>query len=113
MSKFNFKGLMSEFFSLDNLGKIANNATTTTKLLAVKPNRQTMAFLLSVILTNNSQRYSLNPSIFGRVSVYNGLIGVNTKPKGNSPSRLVTVVESRYPICGNTTLTKHIGGNHA
>lgn len=113
MSKFNFKGLMSEFFSLDNLGKIANNATTTTKLQAVKPNRQTMAFLLSVILTNNSQRYSLNPSLFGRVSVYNGLIGVNTKPKGNSPSRLVAVVETRCPMCGNFSLTKLQGGYHA
>lgn len=99
---------------LSCVASVGDNGVLSQNSKAVKPNRQTMAFLLSVILTNNSQRYSLNPSLFGRVSVYNGLIRPNTIPfLGNKSSRLVTVVESRCPICGNKTLTKLLGGYHA
>lgn len=107
MSKFNFKGLMSEFFSLDNLGKIANNATTTTHKAVIKPNRQTMAFLLSEI-RQNQHIYALLGCFF----FYVGLIGVNTKPKGNSPSRLYAVVETQRLFLA-FSLTKHKGGYHA
>lgn len=106
MNIFNFKVLMSEFFSLDNLAKIANNAITTTHK-AVKPNRHTLAFLLSEI-RQNQHIYAL----FGCIFFYVGLIGVNTKPKGNSPSRLYAVVETQRLFLA-FSLTKHKGGYHA
>ena len=91
--------------------------TATTKYIAVKPNRHSLAIFVPVIhgatnpmiTTSTNARHSLYaPSI----ASYDGLIGVNTTPfTGNSPSRLYTVVESRHPLplVNVTNLTKYIG----
>lgn len=73
---------------------------TTTKLLAVKPSRNSLAiFMLNQGATNLIDTKSImschifNAYQVERIISYDGLIGVNKKPKGNSPSRLVAVVE--------------------
>ena len=91
---------------------IGQNTATTIK--AVKPNRHSLAIFVPVIhgatnpmiTTSTNARHSLYaPSI----ASYDGLIGVNTTPfTGNSPSRLLSVVESRHPLplVNVTNLTK-------
>ena len=91
---------------------IGQNTATTYQ--AVKPNRHTLAIFVPVIhgatnpmiTTSTNARHSLYaPSI----ASYDGLIGVNTTPfTGNSPSRLLSVVESRHPLplVNVTNLTK-------
>ncbi len=91
---------------------IGQNTATTIK--AVKPNRYSLAIFVPVIhgatnpmiTTSTNARHSLYaPSI----ASYDGLIGVNTTPfTGNSPSRLLSVVESRHPLplVNVTNLTK-------
>lgn len=86
--------------------KLADN-TATTKLIAVQPSRQSLAIFTpsayqSIVGVRHIQ------ALMG-LSVYGGLIGVNKTPKGNSPSRLLAVVETCHPICGVVSLTKLIG----
>ena len=100
----------------NNLQSVADmmDNNVTTKLQAVKPNRHSLAIFVPVIhgatnpmiTTSTNARHSLYaPSI----ASYDGLIGVNTTPfTGNSPSRLLSVVESRHPLplVNVTNLTK-------
>lgn len=44
-----------------------------------------------------------------RLTSYGGLIGQNKRPSGNMPSRLYAVVETRQPLFGLVSLTKHKG----
>ena len=102
----------------------------TTKLLAVKPNRHSLAiFMPKTCLTTNQQAttgMNKNTSVFIQArhissavtgaNIYDGLIEPNTKAfMVNKLNRLVTVVKTRHPIfMGDNKLTNLIGGhNHA
>lgn len=93
------------------------NNTATTKIQAVKPNRHSLAIFTPTVSNNSTTGVNASlqdkhaPSWIIRAlsSVFGGLIGVNTKPKGNSPSRLVSVVETCHPIYGVVSLTKNTG----
>lgn len=101
-----------EFISLAKVAGVIDN-TATTKLSAVKPNRHTLAIFTPKAGVNASSQDKHAPlwEIRALSSVFGGLIGVNTKPKGNSPSRLITVVETRHPINGVVSLTKLSGAS--
>ena len=101
----------------------------TTKLLAVKPNRHSLAiFVPKTCLTTNQQAttgMNKNTSVFIQArhissavtgaNIYDGLIEPNTKAfMVNKLNRLVTVVKTRHPIfMGDNKLTKLLGGYHA
>lgn len=102
----------------------------TTKLIAVKPSRHSLAiFVPKTCLTTNQQAttgMNKNTSvfiqarhIFGAVTganIYDGLIEPNTKAfTVNKLNRLLAVVKTRHPIfMGDNKLTNLIGGhNHA
>ncbi|UNU74058.1 hypothetical protein LU293_03970 [Moraxella nasovis] len=99
MNYFKLKQVFDEIISLSKNDILGNN-TPTTKYLAVKPNRHTLAIFSPT--TGENTPYS-------EKSVYGGLIGANTRPKGNSPSRLDTVVETCHPICWVVKATKYLG----
>lgn len=99
----------------------------TTKLLAVKPSRHSLAiFVPKIYLTTNQQinkgmnkntsalRASHIYNIGNSVVRYGGLIKPNKIPfVGNKLSRLVTVVETRPPLfVGEIKLTKLLGAIH-
>ena len=99
----------------------------TTKLLAVKPSRHSLAiFVPKIYLTTNQQinkgmnkntsalRASHIYNIGNSVVRYGGLIKPNKIPfMGNKLSRLVTVVETRPPLfVGEIKLTKLLGVIH-
>lgn len=67
--------------------------TATTKHKSAQPSRHPLAIFMP-------------PQ--GIACLYGGLIGVNTKPKGNNPSRICAVVETRHPMF-RAVLTKHKG----
>lgn len=121
----NYKGasIMTAFLtgilaknSLAKSHEFGNN-TATTKRKAVKPNRHSLAIFTPTVSNNSTTGVNASlqdkhaPSWVIRAlsSVFGGLIGVNTKPKGNSPSRLFAVVETCHPICGVVKLTKRKG----
>ena len=101
----------------------------TTKLLAVKPNRHSLAiFVPKTCLTTNQQAttgMNKNTSVFIQArhissavtgaNIYDGLIEPNTTAfTVNKLNRLVTVVKTRHPIfMGDNKLTKLLGGYHA
>ena len=101
----------------------------TTKLLAVKPSRHTLAiFVPETCLTTNQQSttgMNKNTSVFIQArhtfstvtgaNIYDGLIEPNTKAfMVNKLNRLVTVVKTRHPFfMGDNKLTKLLGGYHA
>ena len=101
----------------------------TTKLLAVKPSRHSLAiFVPKTCLTTNQQAttgMNKNTSVFIQArhissavtgaNIYDGLIEPNTKAfMVNKLNRLVTVVKTRHPIfMGDNKLTKLLGGYHA
>lgn len=101
----------------------------TTKLLAVKPSRHSLAiFVPTTCLTTNQQAttgMNNNTSVFTQArhissavigaNIYDGLIEPNTKAfTVNKLNRLVTVVKTRHPIfMGDNKLTKLLGGYHA
>lgn len=100
----------------------------TTKLLAVKPSRHTLAiFMPRICLTTNQQinkGINKNTSVFIQArhifsvtsaNIYDGLIEPNTKAfMVNKLNRLVTVVKTRHPFfMGGNKLTKLLGGYHA
>lgn len=108
MSKFNFKGLMSEFFSLDNLGKIANNATLS-KIISGTPNRQIMAFFMPI--TGQFLPYTGFLRLFFMVWLI-----LQNKPFGEYVERLLIIprVRPNHPILGYFPLTqKLLGGYYA
>ena len=86
-----------------------NNATTNHK--AVLPSRHSLAIFTPTV-SNNSPTSVNNPSLQDTYSItsYGGVIGVNTIPVlGNSPSRLVAVVEPCHPLSWVVNLTKLLG----
>ena len=105
----------------NNLPNMAamNNNSTTTKHITAKPSRHSLAIFVPKInpTTNRTiaagakTRHIFSLSHNEEVISYDGLMGVNTRPKGNSPSRLCAVVQSRHPLplVKVTTLTNHIG----
>lgn len=105
----------------NNLPNMAamNNNSTTTKHITAKPSRHSLAIFVPKInpTTNRTiaagakTRHIFSLSHNEEVISYDGLMGVNTRPKGNSPSRLCAVVQSRHPLplVKVTNLTNHIG----
>ena len=101
----------------------------TTKLLAVKPSRHSLAiFVPKTCLTTNQQAttgMNKNTSVFIQArhissavtgaNIYDGLIEPNTTAfTVNKLNRLVTVVKTRHPFfMGDNKLTKLLGGYHA
>ena len=101
----------------------------TTKLLAVKPSRHSLAiFVPKTCLTTNQQAttgMNKNTSVFIQArhifsavtgaNIYDGLIEPNTKAfTVNKLNRLLAVVKTRHPIfMGDNKLTKLLGGYHA
>lgn len=73
----------------------------TTKLKAVKPSRHPLAIFAPTVSDNSATGVNIS-SLHNTDSItsYGGLIGVNTRPKGNSPSRLLAVVETCRPNMG-------------
>ncbi len=104
--------------SLPNMAAMNNNSTTT-KHITAKPSRHSLAIFVPKInpTTNRTiaagakTRHIFSLSHNEEVISYDGLMGVNTRPKGNSPSRLCAVVQSRHPLplVKVTNLTNHIG----
>ena len=99
-----------------------NNATT--KLLAVKPSRHSLAIFVpkiygatNPIIATGAKRhiYSLLPIQNGSNASYGGLIRPNTIAfMVNKSSRLVTVVETRPPFLSvGIQTTNLLGGYHA
>ena len=99
----------------------------TTKLIAVKPSRHTLAiFMPRICLTTNQQinkgmKKNKSPlrarHIFSTVTganIYDGLIEPNkTAFTVNKLNRLLAVVKTRHPtFMGGTKLTKLIGAIH-
>lgn len=110
-------------FSLPLVVSVRDN-TATTKLLAVMPNRQSLAFFVPKICepttpkfpTGAKQRHILDTSKNGFIPSYGGLIRPNTIAfMVNKSSRLVTVVETRHPLfeCGIQTTNLLGGHTHA
>ena len=103
--------------------------SSTTKLIAVKPSRHSLAiFVPKTCLTTNQQAttgMNKNTSVFIQArhifsavtgaNIYDGLIEPNTTAfTVNKLNRLVTVVKTRHPIfMGDNKLTKLLGGYHA
>ena len=102
----------------------------TTKLIAVKPSRHSLAiFVPKTCLTTNQQAttgMNKNTSVFIQArhifsavtgaNIYDGLIEPNTTAfTVNKLNRLLAVVKTRHPIfMGDNKLTNLIGGhNHA
>lgn len=117
ITRFNLKQFIA---SIDNRGYDC----LTTKLIAVKPNRHTLAiFMPKICLTTNQQvnkgiRKNKSPlgarHIFSTVksaNIYDGLIEPNTKALVvNKLNRLLAVVKTRHPFfMGGKKLTKLIG----
>ena len=120
-------------YALDHSKPIATNTNNgyynpTTKLLAVKPSRHSLAiFVPKTCLTTNQrattgmnkstsvfiQARHISSTVTG-ANIYDGLIEPNTKAfTVNKLNRLVTVVKTRHPIfMGDKTLTKLLGAIH-
>ncbi|OAV29205.1 hypothetical protein AO368_1129 [Moraxella catarrhalis] len=85
-----------------------NNATTKQK--AVKPSRHSLAIFTPTVSDNSPTSVNISSlQDTNSITSYGGLIGVNTRPKGNSPSRLFAVVETCHPLSWVVTLTKQKG----
>lgn len=85
-----------------------NNATTKQK--AVKPSRHSLAIFTPTVSDNSPTSVNISSlQDTDSITSYGGLIGVNTRPKGNSPSRLFAVVETCHPLSWVVTLTKQKG----
>lgn len=130
-------GLLLSFigYAIDHSKPIATNTNNgyyspTTKLIAVKPSRHSLAiFVPKTCLTTNQQAttgMNKNTSVFIQArhifsavtgaNIYDGLIEPNTKAfTVNKLNRLLAVVKTRHPIfMGDNKLTNLIGGhNHA
>jgi hypothetical protein len=99
----------------------------TTKLIAVKPSRHTLAIFMSKIcmITNQQVNKSMRKNksalqarhIFSAIGAnfYDGLIEPNTTAfTVNKLNRLLAVVKTRHPLffIGDQKLTNLIGGSH-
>ena len=92
--------------SIALIGNLWQN-THTTKLKAVKPSRHSLAIFTLTVSDNSATGVNISSlQDTDSITSYGGLIGVNTRPKGNSPSRLLAVVETCHPIFGWRKLTK-------
>lgn len=106
MTKIKQQRQYHEFSSLEPMSRLGQN-NHTTKQKAVQPSRHPLA-IFSPNTATGEKHLSLQD--IHNVSIsYGGLIGVNTRPKGNSPSRLFAVVETCRPILGWQKLTKQKG----
>lgn len=103
--------------SLPSMAAMNNNSTTTNHTTA-KPSRHSLAIFVPRInpttnrtIAAGAKRHIFSLSHNEEVISYDGLMGVNKRPKGNSPSRLYAVVQSRHPLplVNVTNLTKHTG----
>ena len=103
--------------SLPSMAAMNNNSTTTNHTTA-KPSRHSLAIFVPRInpttnrtIAAGAKRHIFSLSHNEEVISSDGLMGVNTRPKGNSPSRLYAVVQSRHPLplVNVTNLTKHTG----
>ena len=115
---------ISENTSLKNslplvAGMMDNNATT--KLLAVKPSRHSLAIFVpkiygatNPIIATGAKRHIYSLLHHGVIASYGGLIRPNKRPfTGNKSSRLVTVVETRPPFLSvGIQTTKLLGGHN-
>lgn len=101
---------MSEIISLAKSMGVKDN-TATTKLIADKPNRHSLAIFMPTAKSSATGVNITSSSCTDKVhSDYGGLIEPNTiPPVGNKFSRLLAVVETCHPICGVVSLTKLIG----
>lgn len=109
MNKIQCKSKLSEIISLDKVIGMINN-TATTKFQAVKPSRHSLAIFTPTVSDNSATSVNIS-SLHDTDSItsYGGLIGVNTRPKGNSPSHLGMVVETCHPLSWVVKLTKFQG----
>ena len=106
MTKIKQQRYHHELLSIALISNLWQN-THTTKLKAVKPSRHPLAIFALTVSDNSATGVNIS-SLHDTDSItsYGGLIGVNTRPKGNSPSRLLAVVETCHPIFGWRKLTK-------
>lgn len=116
---------ISENTSLKNslplvAGMMDNNATT--KLIAVKPNRNLLAIFVPKIhratnfmIATGAKRHIYSLLHYGVIASYGRLIRPNKRPfTGNKSSRLLAVVETRPPFLSvGIQTTKLIGGYRA
>lgn len=102
LSQFLQKSL--EFFTCHS----DNNATT--KPLTALPSRHSLAIFTPTVSDNSPTSVNI-ASLQDAHSIanYGGVMGVNTRPKGNSPNRLVAVVQPCHPLSWVVTLTKPLG----
>lgn len=85
-----------------------NNATT--KHITALPSRHSLAIFTPTVSDNSPTGVNISSlQDTDSITSYGGVMGVNTRPKGNSPSRLCAVVEPCHPLLWVVTLTKHIG----
>ncbi|WP_019520172.1 hypothetical protein [Faucicola boevrei] len=108
MSKFNFKGLMSEFFSLVKVAGVKDNSFLS-KLHSGSPNRHILAFFTPI--TGQFLPYTGFLRLFFMVWLI-----LQNKPLGEYVERLLCKprVRPNHPILGNFSLTQnYIGGYHA
>ena len=101
MNILHLKHLGSENISLHKPQPNGDN-TATTNNISAQPSRHSLAIFTPIV---GVMRH-IKPK---GLSVYGGLIGVNTKPQGNSHSRICSVVETCHLIFKVVSLTKNIG----
>lgn len=109
MTKIKQQRYHHELLSIALIGNLWQN-THTTKLKAVKPSRHSLAIFTPTVSDNSPTSVNISSlQDTDSITSYGGLIGVNTRPKGNSPSHLGMVVETCHPIFGWRKLTKFQG----
>lgn len=83
---------------------------TTTKPLTALPSRHSLAIFTPTVSDNSPTGVNISSlQDTDSITSYGGVMGVNTRPKGNSPNRLVAVVEPCHPLLWVVTLTKPLG----
>ena len=95
-------------FSLVKYSQNGDNTATTKNLLAVKPNRHTLAIFMPICHKQstkgvNTHILSLLNAYHG-ITAYDGLRDVIQHPLGEYVRRLVAVVETRPPFALTTGL---------
>lgn len=109
MTKIKQQRYHHELLSIALIGNLWQN-THTTKRKAVKPSRHSLAIFTLTVSDNSATGVNISSlQDTDSITSYGGLIGVNTRPKGNSPSHLGMVVETCHPIFGWRKLTKFQG----
>lgn len=109
MTKIKQQRYHHELLSIALIGNLWQN-THTTKRKAVKPSRHSLAIFTLTVSDNSATGVNISSlQDTDSITSYGGLIGVNTRPKGNSPSRLFAVVETCHPLSWVVKLTKRKG----